>query len=356
MAQAMKILLLGPYPPPQGGIQTHLVGLREYLRQRNIPTYVVNLTRHRGTEREGIYYPQMASQVLRLLLHLPYNLAHIHIGGNLSPRLLGLSCITGVLPGKKVVLTFHSGGYPSSRVGLKTHPRTLRALILRHLDGLIAVNQEIVDFYRKCGIEDAKIRLIPPFRPVEIPEGSALSPTLDQFFHSHHPVILSVGLLEPEYDLGQQIRVIGQLRKNSPHAGLVIIGSGSLEQQLKKLTTAFPEREHILIAGDVPHAETLLAILRSSLLLRTTLYDGDALSIREALQLGTPVIATDNGMRPNGVHLIPPSDPVALNTAIGICLRDGKRHSAIESAGQDNMGAVVEFYEDILAGNVKDAR
>ena len=51
-------------------------------------------------------------------------------------------------------------------------------------------------------------------------------------------------------------------------------------------------------------------------MLRTTWYDGDALSVREALHFGLPVIATDNGMRPAGVRLIPPRDLKELLAAI----------------------------------------
>jgi hypothetical protein len=46
------------------------------------------------------------------------------------------------------------------------------------------------------------------------------------------------------------------------------------------------------------------------------LYDGDSVSVREALRLGTPVIATDNGMRPANVRLIPINDAAALERAV----------------------------------------
>ena len=39
------------------------------------------------------------------------------------------------------------------------------------------------------------------------------------------------------------------------------------------------------------------AMSRITIFLRTTLYDGDSISVREALHLGVPVIASDNGMR-----------------------------------------------------------
>jgi glycogen synthase len=347
--KSMRILLLGPYPPPQGGIQTHLVALQEHLRCHAIPSSVINLTRFRKEGIDGVYYPHTWVQVIGLLLRLPYDIAHLHIGGNLSARLLALAVVVSSLPGKRTVLTLHSGGYPSSDRGRNTGPLTPRAIILRRFDGLVGVNREIVSFYRRCGASETAIRLIPPYAPVSIPEGTALPSDLDQFFLSHDPVLLSVGLLEREYDLPLQILTIEHIRKQFPRAGLVMIGSGSLEQYLKGLAKKSPERDHILLCGDLPHEATLLAIRQCSLLLRTTLYDGDALSVREALQLGTPVIATDNRMRPEGVTLIPPSDPEALRTKVVNCLKDAKQPPSPKLAGSENMNAIVELYEDVLA-------
>src|SRR5207253_5339724 len=78
--------------------------------------------------------------------------------------------------------------------------------------------------------------------------------------------------------------------------------SSDLESELRTRIAAKPYRGHILLYGDLPHAVTLRAILKCDVLLRTTLYDGDSVSVREALYIGTPVIATDNGMRRSEEH------------------------------------------------------
>ena len=51
-----------------------------------------------------------------------------------------------------------------------------------------------------------------------------------------------------------------------------------------------------------PHPATMQAIARTSVRLCTTLYDGDAVSVRNVLQweLLSSVIASDYGMRPAG--------------------------------------------------------
>ncbi len=99
----------------------------------------------------------------------------------------------------------------------------------------------------------------------------------------------------------------------------------------------------------MPHAVTLRATLECDVVLRTTLYDGDSVSVREALYIGTPVIATDNGMRPEGVHLIPPSDAGRLRDAVCDVLTGKRVRRAPGGDGWENIRAVVQFYEELLA-------
>ncbi len=48
-----------------------------------------------------------------LLFRLRYDVLHLHVGGMLSRRVLRLGLVCSLVPGKKTVFTFHSGGYPS---------------------------------------------------------------------------------------------------------------------------------------------------------------------------------------------------------------------------------------------------
>jgi glycosyltransferase involved in cell wall biosynthesis len=246
-------------------------------------------------------------------------------------------------------MTFHSGGYPSTPEARATGRNSLAGIVLRRFDALIAVNPEILAFFHQLGVPDDRTRLIYPhaFLANET-RGMDLNDPLRSFFMKHDPVLISVGLLEPEYDLPIQIKAIGEVRKRLSSAGLLMIGSGSLESILQRQVAAHPDAEHILLSGDVPHASTMLAISQARLMLRTTLYDGDAVSVREALHLGTPVIATDNGMRPEGVRLVPKSDLPSLLRAIEEQLeapRTSRPHHT--EADESNLHAVLNFYEEL---------
>lgn len=344
----MRVLQLGPWPPPHGGVQTNLVAIRRLLLEKNIPCEVINLTRFRANSGEGIYYPANSFELMRLLFRLRYDLLHLHVGGSLPLRLVCLGLVCTLIPRARSVFTFHSGGYPGSKEGRAARPFTLRGFVFRRFNAIIAVNAELLDMFRRFGVPRGRLRLISPHSLPE--ERDALPPLLGAFFGSHEPVLAAVAGLEPEYDLPLQMEVMGEVVKAFPRAGLAIIGSGSLESELKGVWESKPWKEHILLCGDVPHAATLRAMSEAAIMLRTTHYDGDSISVREALALGTPVIATDNGMRPEGVHLIPRGDATALFRTIRDLLTTPPPRTTQSGTGGRNIEAVLSLYRELLAG------
>jgi glycosyltransferase involved in cell wall biosynthesis len=343
----MTVVQLGPYPPPHGGVQTNLVAIRDLLRKSGHECLAVNLTRHRREDADGVFYPKSAVDLVRLVYSIKADILHLHFGGDLTPRLLGLALFCTLLPGRRTVLTFHSGGYPGSPAGRTARPATLRGFVLRRLDGVIAVNGEIAAMFRKFGVPDRHIRTILPFA-VQPPDPSLpLPPPLSQWMAAHRPALLTVGLLEPEYDLVLQIDAMGDVLNRHPNAGLIIVGAGSLEAKLREHIAGKPYRDHVLLYGDMPHTVTLRAMLDCDALLRTTLYDGDSVSVREALYIGTPVIATDNGMRPPGVKLIPLQNAPSLVAAISEVVGERRVIRSAAGDGQENIRAVVELYGEM---------
>jgi glycogen synthase len=349
----MKVLQLGPYPPPHGGVQTHIVALVDFLRKRGVDCEVMNLTRLHKPSQNGIFYPSNSLSVVWHLLSHYYDVIHLHIGGRIWLRQLGLSLICSMLPRTKCLLTFHSGGYPSSPEGRSADPRTLRGFALRRLDRVIAVNEEIAQFFYRLGIPAQHIRIISPYAVPknEVSEQNSLPISVAEFFADHHPTLISVGLLEPEYDLALQINALTSIRKKQTKAGLLIVGSGSLEQVLRKQVSESPDGKHILLTGDLENAATLQAIQRSRIMLRTTWYDGDALSVREALHLGTPVIATQNGMRPEGVRLIPTRDLEALIGAVQDEFTSPQVSTPVASPGNRNLDEILSLYQELATEN-----
>lgn len=351
MKAPLRVVQLGPYPPPHGGVQSNLVAIRTFLRRHGAQCSVINITRHRKQEGDDVYYPSSAIGVVQLLQRLRYDVLHLHLGGMLNRRVLSLGLVCALQPGSKSVLTFHSGGYPSTPEGRKMGRSSFGGFVLRRFDGLIGVNPEIMGFFERLGVSPKRMRLILPhaFLP-ELQAAAVLPGELSSFFSAHSPMLISISGLEPEYDVPLQIEALGEVRKKFPRAGLAIFGSGSLEEEIWRRIGATPYHQDILLCGDVSHSITLCAIARADLMLRTTLYDGDAISVREGLHLGTAVVASDNGMRPAGVHLIPKANLPALVNAIENVVATLPGTKAEHKPEEKNLQAVLDFYLELIGG------
>ncbi len=344
--EEMQILQFGVFPPPEGGVQTNVKDIRDFLRGRNIRSGVIHLSRHRQADADDVFYPKTPVAVMRAALNFPSSIWHCHLGGNVTKALLGLYSFGTSVPRRRTVLTFHSGGYSSTPDAKRPHP--LRDFLFRRFDRIIAVNHDIVEMFARMGVQRQKIRLIPPFALPSQPPSAEIPTAITQFMERHSPVLVTVCGLEPEYDIELQIEAMAGILDRIPAAGLVVAGGGSLEAQLRSQLATKPYAGSILICGDVPRAATLNVIAGSDLFLRTTWYDGDAVSVREALQFDIPVIASDNGMRPSGVNLIPARDRQALINAVSEVLDAPKRPRQTKPGNFENLERVLELYKELV--------
>lgn len=345
----MRVLQLGPVPPPHGGVQANFSAIDERLRERSEESLLISIPRgKRDAGQPNIFHPRSNAETLKLLFTLRPDIIHLHVGGNFTLEWAALILLSAFVPRARQVMTFHSGGFASSAIGQAAAPNSLRGRAVRSLDKIIVVNEEMVVLFQKYGVKKERIILIPPFvlrQPdvkLEIPNA------LQDFVQKHQPLLLTASWLEPHYDLPLQIKALESIKNKYPNAGLLIAGAGAQENELRKLIAKTDCAEDILLAGDVPHSIVLHLIKRADVLLRTTHFDGDAISVREALHLGTPVIATDTGMRPADVRLIPIGSLPDLTRAIFEQLEKGKLAATPKADGWANIDAVLQIYTDLL--------
>ena len=349
MKKKLSILQLGPYPPPRGGVQTNMLAIREELFRRGHECSIISITRSETTGNEQhVYHPRSPIQLLTLLGTLRYDILHLHIGGDIPLRVLLLILLCTIMARRTSVMTLHSGGYAIATIE-KAAPWTFQGFVFRRLAGVIVVNNLMVSMFNKFGVRPETVRLIYPFVLDKPKKHVSIPQKFQVFLAKHENVLLTVGLLESHYDLLMQIDVLGRVLHTAPNTGLIIIGSGSMEAELVRVIASQPYAEHILLAGDTDREVVLHLIHKSDVLLRTTIFDGDAISIREALYLGTPIIATDTGMRPEGVHLIPKENHQALEQAIKLELATGKKGVISNEDGWGNIREVVKLYEELAS-------
>jgi len=348
----IHVLQLGPYPPPEGGITRNILAIREELQARGHRCSIIATSKStRITDEPDVYHPRRPIELIRLLRSLEYDVLHLHVGGDISGRLLTLISVCSMFRRRRNVLSLHSGGYSETTEGRAARKFSVRGSVFRRFARVIAVNPLLADVFSRYGIEKANIRIINPF-VARLPDPQVQIPTaILRFAKEHSPLLLSVGQLEAEYGLDTQIEALRTIVESYPYAGLIIVGSGSLEAAIGATIAAKPYADNIYLAGNVEHAVTLHLIDKADILLRTTLYDGDAISVREALFLGTPVIATDNKMRPSGVDLVGVGDPAELSEKIlSVAARtDARSKDTLQrTADTENIDAIIALYAELL--------
>lgn len=344
----LRVLQLGPYPPPEGGVSRNMLAIRDELRAGGHSCSIIATSQSTKVDDENdVHHPPSVFRLLRLLKSLEFDVLHLHIGGNVTARVLALAAACAFIARGKSILTLHSGAYPLTEAAKAASPTSIRGRIFRRFSRVIAVNDAITDVFRRYGISSDRINVIapyalqPPDENVKVPKG------LSDFCERHSPVLLSVGGLEKDYDPLFQVAAMKDVLAEFPGAGLMMIGDGSMRREVETAVAncAFPE--NIFLAGNIEHGVTLNLISDADIVLRTTLFDGDAISVREALFFGTPVIATDTHSRPEGVHLIAIGDGNALLGKIKEIVAAGTKDRPRSSPDASNIKAVVDLYEDL---------
>lgn len=350
----MHVLQLGPYPPPEGGINRNMLAIREELFQNGHQCSIIATSKStKITDETNVYHPHSPQELVKLLQKINFDVLHLHVGGEITKRVLGLIAVCAFYGRGKSVLTIHSGGYPESNEGKSAKRNSIRGAIFRRFERIITVNSMIAEVFERYGIEKEKISVIYPFVQVNPDPTVEIPKYLKDFAEKYSPFLLAVCLLEDTYDLFMQIDAMEKVLEKFSNAGLMIVGSGSLENELKAGIASKNYSDRIFLTGDVEHKITLHLIKKADILLRTTKFDGDAIAVREALFLETPVIATDNGLRPEGVNLIPIHDQDALCKAIEKIGSDEKKTKTAKPDDKSNITEILKIYEKVFNKNVK---
>jgi glycosyltransferase involved in cell wall biosynthesis len=260
--------------------------------------------KNKGLKSPRIVSPRTGIEVAYQLLRRRDHVCHLHFGGTLHIRLILLALTAGLLFHKKCAVTIHSGGLPEWGQPGKLGRRLLLKYSFRSCSAIICVNERIAGYFSELGIQKDRIRVVSPFAFSPNVNSNPLPERIAAFLRRKNPLVCSIAGLEPEYDLELLIRGFGRVVDEQPNAGLVIIGSGSLERSLEKLIHGLLLEDKVMLTGDLEHSLTLGVLKESQCFVRVSRYDGDCISLREAICLGIPSIATDTGLRPKEAILV----------------------------------------------------
>jgi len=265
---------------------------------------------------------------------------------------LGTVCIAlARLAGRNIVVSFVGGAFRDFVGSLGPLKLAVAKFFLRMAHGLVACNSEIEEILSSVLPGTPIYRMSNCFSPREA-ERLKLPSVVEEFLASHSPVICSTGAASSEYGLLSAVQALRTLKERYPDVGLVIVltkyGNESYERELHGTIASLGLEEHVLLQRNLPDFISLLE--RSNVLLRSTLADGDSVSVREALFLGVPAVASDTAFRPEGVVLFRRGDPSDMAEKLRRVLEEKRERvpSESEEEAAENVEKLLRIYRAVL--------
>jgi glycosyltransferase involved in cell wall biosynthesis len=305
-----SILLVGPYPPPHGGISVHVRNAHALFTSRGVRCEVLNT----GKVSRGKLLLSLARYARRRWTF------HVHTNGH-NPKSWVVALAGGIAArlGRGGVLTLHSGFVPEFLQSCGIVKRALARLACRFYGGVVCVNPDIADAVALLGVSRTKLEVRPAYLPGP-QESVDMPPQITEWLKVMRPVISTALSFRPEYGFDLLVDAIERLRAIHPNIGCLVMGDGEERRAAEELIRRRGLEGVMLLTGDVGHSLCLALMSRSDVFVRTTYQDGDAISVREALAAGVPVAASDVGVRPSGVELFEPGDLDGLVRVLKCCL------------------------------------
>ena len=331
----LRIALVGPLPPPAGGMANQTLQLAALLRADGARVELMAVN--------GPVLPPWLARIryLRAALRLPVHLwrlwraantvdlFHIMANSGWSWHLQAAPALwIASLKGKPALLNYRGG---EAAAFLARWPR-LVSFSLRRASAIVVPSAFLADVFERHGhtahivpnVVDLR-RFVP--RPAHAPSADG-------------PRILVARHLEALYDNASAIRAFAIVRDCHPAARLVLAGAGPQRAALDKLARSLGVRDALHFAGHVDNAHMPALYQASDIVLNPSLADNMPVSVLEALACGVPVVSTNVGGIPALLRhdatalLVPPGDAPAMAQAILGLLREPGRARALADAGR----------------------
>ncbi len=298
---ATAALIVGALPPPAGGVATHCLELARALEAAGLPAEIVDPRRRGPDGRDG--RPRLLAKLARARLRR--DLIHVHTNGhNRGSWTLAALCAAGHLGPS--LLTLHSGLAPDF---IRAHATWTR-YICRLYTRVIAVNAEIAAALVAAGVAADHLSLCAAFTPSSL--SFRLPPSgLTQLRRAHSLLVACMLAHGVEYGADCLLDAFALVCKKRPDAGLVVYGPGTRAPALVAAVQARGLAGRVHHLGELPRERALAVAAAADVFVRPTLADGDAISVREALALHRPVVASLVGARPAGILGFPAGDSSA---------------------------------------------
>ncbi len=356
----MKIILIGTYPPPYGGISVHIKRMKMYLENKDVSVTVFSKSKKFNDISENILLIKSYKSFIFRIPYLKADVLHFHSTDIKLRVLMGFYKIFN----KKIILTVHGESLNDQLDTSSFFIKHLLLFSLKRLDKIICVNPKLVNKLIDYGFNKDKLIYIPAYNnPIEnIFDTEKISKEVWTFIDSAEFLVSANGAIsfnnnEDLYGIDLLIELIRKLKTCRKDVKLIIALLGA-ENQNETEKKYYNELKHIINKLDlqkdifiyeVKDTEFYPILKKSKLFIRPTNTDGDAISVREALYYKVPSIASDVVQRPEGTVLFKTRDIDDLyNKTIEVIENyDFYKDKLNDVVVEDNAERIFDIYKEI---------
>ncbi len=329
--EQLRILLVGPLPPPAGGMANQTRQLAELLRAEGAAVELV--------QTNAPYRPRWIARIAgaRAAFRLvPYlwalwraagrnDVMHLMANSGWSWHLFAAPAIAlARLRGLPVLVNYRGG----EAAGFLEQSGRAVALTLRRAQALLVPSGFLQNVFAR---HRYAAEIVPNVVDLQRFSPSDCEPAA--------PHLVVARNLEALYDNESAIRALAMIRVRYPAARLTVAGSGPELQRLMDLVEELSQGDAVSFAGRLDR-DAMAELYRSATVsLNPSLADNMPNSVLESMASGVPVVSTDVGGVPYLLEheytglLVKPRDPSGLAAAVLRLLDDPELRMHLREAG-----------------------
>lgn len=345
-----KVVLLGPYPPPYGGVSVYVSALFEHLKARGLRlwTYGDAEVRAPGVRFMNDKRREIVPLLLRegrgarvadcthFLLEYPSALVPVWV---ILKRLLGFGWV-------KIV---HDGSLPSRHARFGAARRALFRAAVNSVDEFVVTSAELARWLREEAGVRSGVSVVESLLPVRYLDASgALPPDTEaalEGFARRARRVCSIGVFIPEYGFLHAARAVERLRRETGEdIGLVLL-DGDFASDASYREEVLGGREWVTVLKNVAHPDVFRVLRRCDAFVRGFGLESYGLSRVEAIWAGLPVVATRAG-ETRGMLVYDFGDVDALASQLKLALSGAHARETVAWAetyrreAEDNLAAI----------------
>jgi glycosyltransferase involved in cell wall biosynthesis len=313
MSTRIAVGLVGPLPPPSGGMANQTRQLARLLEESGLAVEVVQVNaRYRPAWVERMRVVRAVVRLVPYVLRLfrcagRVDLLHVMANSGWAWHLFAAPAVwIGRLRGVPVIVNYRGG---EAEPFLARQAAWVRPT-LRRAAALIVPSGFLEEVFGRAGI---RAEIVPNIidlarfhpEPARVP--------------AHHVIVTRN--LEEIYDIPTALRAFQRIRSTHPDAMLTVAGSGPELRALQALAKELDLATAVRFTGRLDNESVADLYRQADLLLNPSTVDNMPISLLEAMASGVAIVSTDVGGIPHLVEdgrtalLVPPRDPAAMAAA-----------------------------------------